>query len=116
MWKEMHPNRLRRAIAMGLCQVCGKRIKGPMISLSVMEDGRVIEPFLDKECASISIALCPSLKEQIEDGAIRVREVTEYRFHPAYADEQQEIIDGLDIELVTYRERGLEWISTAASS
>ncbi len=80
-----HMVRQRQAIALGLCDLCGKPLKTcTKVSLSQARpvphaaqpmDVLQVEPLLHKACAAISMRHCPSLKRQIADGELHVRQV-----------------------------------------
>jgi hypothetical protein len=83
-----HMQRQRAAVILGLCDLCGKPLKGhSKVSLSharprtgaaglcVMQ----VEPLLHKDCARISLEFCPSLKRDIGRATLRVRLVTRYQ-------------------------------------
>jgi len=83
-----HMQRQRRAIALGLCDFCGKPLKGrAKVSLSHARptagaDGLCImqvEPLLHKECAALSLRHCPSLRRDIASEGLNIRLVTRYR-------------------------------------
>ena len=67
-----HSNRQREVIALGLCDLCGRALKGrTKVSLSharVRDNGAEgpaimqVEPLLHQECAATSMRHCPSLR------------------------------------------------------
>lgn len=80
-----HNVRQREAVSRGLCDLCGRTLKGrTMVSLS-QEDARgvptlgyvmlAVEPMAHRECAAISLQHCPELKRQIANGTLRIRQV-----------------------------------------
>lgn len=85
-----HSDRQREAIAKGLCDLCGRPLKNrTKVSLSharhrsnAASGGTGIlqvEPLLHRECAAESLKFCPSLKRDVEDGTLMVRQVNGYR-------------------------------------
>lgn len=88
-----HSVRQRQAIALGLCDLCAKSLKlRTKVSLSHAKmrlngaDGPCVmqvEPLLCRECAATSMRHCPSLKRDIADGSLNIRQVTRYRVQMA---------------------------------
>lgn len=87
-----HSQRQREVIANGCCDLCGKPLSNrTKVSLSharvragatgpcVMQ----VEPLLHKECAAASMRYCPSLRRDIRNGTLMVRQVS--RFQVQYA-------------------------------
>ena len=92
LFGKPHMQRQREVIIDGLCDLCGKTLKGrSKVSLShakerIGADGLCVmqvEPLLHKECAVISMQHCPSLKRDIRNGTLMVRLVTRYRVQMA---------------------------------
>jgi hypothetical protein len=88
LFGKPHMQRHREVIIDGLCDVCGKTLRGrTKVSLShahprIGAEGLCVmqvEPLLHKECAALSLLHCPSLKRDIRAGALNVRLVTRYR-------------------------------------
>lgn len=89
MFGKPHMQRHRRAIVLGLCDLCGKPLKGhTKVSLShakmthAARDELVVmqvEPLLHKICAAVSMQHCPSLKKDIGQGSLNVRLVQRYQ-------------------------------------
>lgn len=125
-----HMNRQRRTIALGLCDLCGRPLKGrAKVSLSharprvgaghamcVMQ----VEPLLHKECAAISLRHCPSLKRDIRGDSLMVRLVTRYRvqFAQLTGDATEEFcgarhsgaVGHAKVELLAWRDMDAAWL------
>lgn len=92
-----HSQRQRQAIAAGLCDLCAKPLKlKTKVSLSharVRLDGAEgpcvmqVEPLLCRPCAILSMRHCPSLKRDIRDGSLQVRQVGQYQVQIAKMSE-----------------------------
>jgi hypothetical protein len=123
-----HSQRQRKAIADGLCDLCGRTLKGrTKVSLSharprYAAEGWAIlqvEPLLHKECAAESIEHCPSLKRDLRDGSLMVRQVARHRvqFAVMHATYTQEIagapvtaIGHAKVELLSWTDRTEAWL------
>lgn len=89
LFGKPHMQRQRRAIAQGLCDLCGRPLRtSTKVSLSharPQPHGALgwailqVEPLLHKSCALESLRFCPSLRRDIEAGTLMVRQVTRYR-------------------------------------
>lgn len=129
-----HFGRQREAIAQGLCDICGKSLKiRTKVSLS---HARVrtnaargpailqVEPLLHRECAAESLRYCPSLKKDIRNGTLRIRQVSRYRvqiaiadnvfvgeYVPGYVAQPSERIAGhAKVELLKWTDRDAAWL------
>lgn len=133
-----HSQRQRETIALGLCDLCGKPLKGrTRVSLSHARarsngaEGLAIlqvEPLLHRECARLSMKYCPSLRRDIEAGTLMVRQVTRSRvqcaimgpeyvstYVPGYEPKATDRILGhAKVELIEWRDRDEEWLGRAA--
>ena len=134
-----HSNRQRQAIAEGLCDLCGKSLKNrTKISLSHARsrmnaaDGGTgilqVEPLLHRECALESMKFCPSLKRDIADGSLIIRQVNRYRvqfalmspeyiqyYVPDYQpDPRDRIVGHAKVELLRWIDRDAAWLSAGA--
>lgn len=88
-----HMDRQRAAIARCLCDLCGKPLKlSTKVSLSHARpishsangwEILQVEPLLHKACAAESMKFCPSLKRDIADGSLMIRQVTQWRAQAA---------------------------------
>lgn len=91
-----HFVRQREAIQRELCDICGKPLRNrTKVSLSharVRTNGAEgpailqVEPMLHRECAATSLEFCPSLRRDIRNGTLMVRQVTRYRLQVAIGD------------------------------
>lgn len=86
---RQHFNRQRRAAVLGLCDLCGKPLKGrTKLSLSEPVFGSngatlmQLEPLVHRECAEISMGACPHLRAARAAGKLKVRTVTRFRSIP----------------------------------
>lgn len=131
-----HWQRQRQAIAQYLCDLCGRPLKlATKVSLSHARpvghgaNGLAIlqvEPLLHRACAAESLKHCPSLKRDIDDGTLMVRQVTRSRvqfvimgpqfishYVPGYvAKPTDRIVGGAKVELLQWRDRDAEWLAT----
>lgn len=129
-----HAQRQRQAIAAGLCDLCAKPLKlKTKVSLShagIRLDGAEgpcvmqVEPLLCRPCAIISMAHCPSLKRDIREGVLLVRQVGQHqvqiaRMSKAYVKE----ITGTAVEaaghakvvLLNWKDRDAAWLEEHAA-
>jgi hypothetical protein len=89
LFGKPHAQRQRRAVALGLCDLCGRPLKtSTKVSLSharPQPHGATgwailqVEPMLHRACAAESIASCPSLKRDLAAGTLMIRQVTRWR-------------------------------------
>lgn len=133
-----HGCRQREVIATGRCDLCGKPLANrTKVSLSharpqphgaqgwaVLQ----VEPMLHKECAAMSMQFCPSLRRDIRNDTLRVRQVfrsrvqfaimsPDYIHHyvPAYIPKPLDRIVGhAKIELLAWKDRDEAWLMRAA--
>lgn len=80
-----HSQRQRQAIALGLCDVCGKSLRHrTRVSLSHARPRQnahrpmeilQVEPLLHRECAAVSLQHCPALRRDVRDGTVAIRQV-----------------------------------------
>lgn len=132
-----HWNRQREAIARCLCDLCGKSLKtSTKVSLSHARpvghgaQGLAIlqvEPLLHRACAAESCLYCPSLKRDIADGSLMIRQVTRWRpqfvimgpqfvstYVPGYeAKPHERIVGAAKVELLHWIDRDLKWLEGA---
>lgn len=133
-----HSQRQRQVIALGLCDLCGKPLKGrTRVSLSHARpvlhgaEGLAIlqvEPLLHRECAALSMKFCPSLRRDIQAGTLMVRQVTQSRVQCAVMDyvyvstyvpgyrpnPGDRILGHAKVELVQWTDRDEAWLGVAA--
>jgi len=83
-----------------------------------------VEPLLHRECAATSTQFCPSLRRDIRDGTLMIRQVTRARAQfaimvPAYvgtyvpgyvAQPDERIIGAAKVELLTWIDRNEDWL------
>src|SRR3546814_14087164 len=72
-----------------LCDICGKSLKtSTKVSLSHARpyphgaEGWAVlqvEPMMHRKCAAVAIQHCPSLKRDVENGTLMIRQVLRYR-------------------------------------
>ena len=124
-----HMVRQRQAIALALCDLCGKPLKSrTKVSLSQARpvphaarpmDVLQVEPLLHKDCAAISLRHCPSLKRQVADGTVHVRQVFDHACQFALYSEQgtfeatgvrQKSISHAKVQLIHWRDREPCWL------
>ena len=127
-----HWCRQRRAITECRCDLCGKPIKlETKVSLSHARpvahgaQGMAIlqvEPMLHRTCAALCTKYCPSLKRDVADGSLRIRQVTRWRPQFALMDaEYVETITGTariavgyaKVELLQWTDRDQDWLEAA---
>lgn len=132
MFGKPHAQRQRQAIADGLCDLCGKplaaRTKVSLSHARVRHNGAVgpavlqVEPLLHRECAAVSMRHCPSLKRDIREGRLMIRQVTRYRVQYAIMDEVYvESVTGeagralghAKVELLAWKDRDASWLERA---
>lgn len=125
-----HANRQRRAIARMLCDLCGQPLKTrTKVSLSHARpvphgaEGWAIlqvEPLLHRECAAICLEQCPSLKRDVREGRLMVRQVTRHRVQFAIMSaeycaevtgERRKAAGHAKVELLQWIERDAEWLT-----
>ena len=92
-----HMDRQRAAVVRGLCDLCGRPLKGrTKVSLSHARpapngaEGLAIlqvEPLLHKACAATCLRHCPSLKRDVKAGTLMIRQALRYRVQLAVLNE-----------------------------
>lgn len=127
-----HSCRQREAIAAKLCDICGKSISAATkVSLSQAKpmphgaDGWAIlqvEPLLHRKCAAVSLRWCPSLKAQLADGILHIRQVHRWRAQCAvmtaeYVEletgEARTALGHAKVELIDWTDRDIAWLEAA---
>lgn len=82
-----------------------------------------VEPLLHRECAAESIRHCPSLKRDIADDSLRIRQVTRYRVQTAIMSaeyvaslcgEAVKAAGHAKVELLAWVDRDADWLATIA--
>lgn len=128
-----HSDRQRKAMAMCLCDICGKSLRtSTKVSLSHAKpyphgaQGWAIlqvEPMMHRACARIAIEHCPSLKRDLAEGTLRIRQVYKFRVQcaimsPEYVEAETghrvEALGHAKIELLRWAGRDLTWLGGAA--
>ena len=129
LFGKPHSQRQREVIARQLCDLCGKSIKtATKVSLSHARpvphgaEGWAIlqvEPLLHKACAAESLRFCPSLRRDVAQGTLFVRQVTRHRAQAAIMSaEYVESITGrrekalghAKVELIRWIDRDAAWL------
>jgi len=129
LFGKPHMQRQREAVVAGLCDTCGKplarRTKVSLSHASVRNGGAglcvmQVEPLLHKECAVISLRYCPSLKRDIKNGTLFVRQVNKYRPQLALltaaacleftGTAHSGAVGHAKIELLSWKDRNAEWL------
>lgn len=125
-----HMVRQRRAMVLGLCDLCGRPL-GHRTKVSLSRPGMAtngaeglavlqVEPMLHVECAAASLQFCPSLRCAIRNATLRVRQVTRWRVQVALLSAhavhemtgQHAVAAGhAKIELIEWRDRDAAWLS-----
>ena len=132
LFGKPHSVRQRRAIALCLCELCGKTMKATSkISLSHARpqphgaEGWAIlqvEPMLHAECAAMCVEHCPSLKRDVRDGSVQIRIVSRWRAQCAIMDEAYtkevtgqsiKALGHAKVELLQWKDRDLKWLKAA---
>lgn len=134
LFGKPHMDRQRMAMARGLCDLCGKPLKlSTKVSLSrarPMPHGAhgwavlQVEPMLHRACALESMEFCPSLKRQLANGELQIRQVTRWRAQCAimtaeYVEtvtgEAKQALGHGKVELLDWIDRDLDWLSRKAA-
>lgn len=125
-----HSNRQREAIGLCKCDLCGRSIKASTkVSLSHAKpqphgaNGWAIlqvEPMLHRECAAESCRWCPSLKRDIANGTIMIRQVHRWRaqcaimsetYIESITGERRKALGHAKVELIKWTDRDLAWLT-----
>ena len=134
-FSKPHMNRQRECIARGLCDLCGKSLKASTkVSLSHARpvphsaagwEILQVEPLLHRRCAAESLRYCPSLKRDIENGTLMVRQVMTWRAQAAIMSEEFtasvtgrriKALGHAKVQLVKWTDRDLTWLDSLAQS
>lgn len=130
LFGKPHSDRQRRAIALCRCDLCGGSMKTTTkVSLSharvnplgaagpcVMQ----VEPMLHRDCAAESVRHCPSLRRDIRNGSLHVRQVLSWRAQCAMmSPEYVETVTGqavvalghAKVELMKWIDRDADWLA-----
>lgn len=129
-----HMVRQREVIARDLCDLCGRPLRNstkvslsharPRVNGASALDILQVEPLLHKACALVSMRHCPSLKRDIEGGALQIRQVTRHRAQFALMNEVaaaestgvafRGAAGHAKVQLLAWRDRDLAWLERAA--
>lgn len=135
LFGKPHSVRQREVIAKDLCDLCGRPLRNatkvslsharPRANGAAALDILQVEPLLHKECALTSVNHCPSLKRDVADDGIEIRQVTRHRAQVALMDEvEAERFTGIahrsaaghaKIHLLAWKYRDLAWLMGGAS-
>ena len=132
LFGKPHADRQRQVIAQGLCDLCGRPLAArTKVSLSHARvqlhgaDGPAVlqvEPLLHRECAAESLRHCPSLRRDVREGVLMVRQVTRFRVQFAImspecvetlAGEHRKAIGHAKVELLAWKDRDAAWLGAA---
>lgn len=130
-----HSQRQREVIAKDLCDLCGLTLRNcTKVSLSHAAsranaasamDILQVEPLLHKACAAMSMKHCPSLKRDVFNGTLRVRQVTQHRVQFAIMDavytreitgQDTTAIGHAKVQLLKWRDRDVVWLMRSDKS
>lgn len=129
LFGQPHANRQREVIALDLCDLCAKPLKDrTKVSLSHARsrtnganafDVLQVEPLLHKECARISMQHCPSLRRDIKNGSLEIRQVFQHRVQFAVYSAQGTFeatgqrctaISHAKVQLLRWKDRDENWL------
>lgn len=133
LFAKPHAVRQRKAMALRLCDICGRPLRGRThVSLSQESPREVsglgfiplaVEPMVHKECALLALQQCPSLKRQAESGALRIRQVFQAKLVAQQLTEAatleyagvaaQGAVGHLKLAVVKYLDRDTKWLEVA---
>jgi hypothetical protein len=122
--------RQRELIVNDLCDLCARPLKGrTKVSLShareVASGGAgvavmQVEPMVHKDCAVVCVEHCPSLKRDIQNNTLFVRQVLKHRHQLAlltaaaveeFTGERRDGCAGhAKVELIRWKNRDLNWL------
>ena len=130
-----HSQRQREAIANDLCDLCGKPLRNrtkvwlshaaPRGNAATAWDILQVEPLLHRECAARCTHFCPSLRRDIANGTMMIRQVTRHRvqfaimgpeyvahYVPGYeAKPTDRIIGHAKVQLLGWKDRDIDWLT-----
>lgn len=127
---KAHLVRQRRAIALGLCDLCGRRIKtSSKVSLSYLEPQDYgaqgwmtlqVEPLMHAACAALCACFCPKLRLDIRSGVLPIRVVTRWRRvcraeAPAFVEtlvgKPVEALAQASVDVLQFHHRDFDWLA-----
>lgn len=125
-----HAQRQREAIAMGLCDLCGKPLAArtkvslsharPMPHAFRIGDILQVEPLLHRSCAATCLQHCPSLRRDVSCGSLMVRQVHRHAVQMAIMTEDYvEQMTGVrckavglaKVQLLDWTDRDVAWLA-----
>lgn len=126
-----HSVRQREVIAKDLCDLCGRPLRNktkvslsharPRANGAAALDILQVEPLLHKKCAAISVQHCPSLKRDIKNRRIEIRQVTRHQAQLALMDEvgtkwftgeeHRYAVGHAKVHLLAWKTRDLAWLN-----
>ena len=126
---DPHFCRQREAMAKGLCDLCGKPLRAstkvslsharPRVNGADAFDILQVEPLLHRACARISVNHCPSLKRDIDQGTLMIRQVFRHRVQLAIISpdgteeltgERRKSFGYAKVQLLKWRDRDWAWL------
>lgn len=130
-----HMDRQREVITLGLCDLCGRSLKArtkvslsqarPQAHAAKFGDILQVEPLLHRECAARSMGHCPSLKRQLQDGELNIRQVQRWAVQFAIYSEQgvfellgerKNAIAHAKVQIIDWIDRDLAWLESATEA
>lgn len=127
-----HMNRQREVVINDWCDLCAKPLKGrtkvslsharPQIHGAKIGDILQFEPLLHKECALESMRHCPSLKRDILNGTLVIRQVYRHAVQLAVYSElgvfeatgvRTKALSHAKVQLIKWADRDLNWLEQA---
>jgi hypothetical protein len=124
-----HMDRQREVITLDLCDLCARPLKlrtkvslsqaRPALHGAAVWDILQVEPLLHKECAAESMKHCPSLRRQIREGVLHIRQVTRHACQFAIFSEQgtfeitgerRKAICHAKVQLIRWIDRDQTWL------
>jgi hypothetical protein len=133
LFSKPHMQRQRRAMALGLCDICGRTLRtSTKVSLSHARpqphgaDGWAIlqvEPMMHRACALEAVDQCPSLKRDVLADTLRIRQVLRWRAQCAVMDadyvqtitgQHTQALGHGKIELLEWQDRDADWLLRCA--
>lgn len=124
-----HMDRQREVIALDLCDLCARPLKNrtkvslsqarPQLHGAAPGDVLQVEPLLHKECAAESMRHCPSLKRQVQEGVLHIRQVTRHDCQFALYSEQgtfeatgerKVAVSHAKVQLIRWIDRDPDWL------
>jgi hypothetical protein len=128
-----HSVRQRKAMALRLCDICGRPLKGhTSVSLSQESPRQVtgigfiplaVEPMVHRGCALHAMQRCPALRRQAKEGILRIRQVYQARLVAQQLNaaatlefagvEAPGAVGHLKLAIVRFADRDAKWLGVA---